>query len=94
MGRPAQRKMRKYVFSSKLSAAEWSNCTVVRGDPVSEVKKLKEQEGRDLLIFGHGMFGQTLLKEQLLDRIDLSIHPRLARHSNRNGVPSQRGSWP
>jgi dihydrofolate reductase len=70
--------MRKYVFSSKLSAAEWSNCTVVRGDPVSEVKKLKEQEGRDLLIFGHGMFGQTLLKEQLLDRIDLSIHPVIA----------------
>ena len=67
---------------------------MVRGDPVSEVKKLKEQEGRDLLIFEHGMFGQTLLREQLLDRIDLSIPPRLARHSNRNGVPSQRGSWP
>jgi dihydrofolate reductase len=51
---------------------------VVRGDPVSEVKKLKEQEGRDLLIFGHGLLGQTLLKEQLLDRIDLSIHPVIA----------------
>src|SRR5215471_5956772 len=37
-----------------------------------EVNKLKEREGRDLLIFEHGMFGQTLLKEQLLDRIDLS----------------------
>ena len=39
----------KYVFSSKLEHAEWSNSTVVRGDVIAEVSKLKQQKGRDLL---------------------------------------------
>jgi len=44
--------MRKYVFSSTLEKADWDNSTVVRGDVVAEVIKLKQQEGRDLLIWG------------------------------------------
>src|SRR5215831_7921183 len=54
--------MPKYVFSSTLEHAEWSNATIVRGDVVAEVSKLKQQEGRDLLIYGHGLLGETLLK--------------------------------
>src|SRR5260370_1139402 len=65
----------KYVFSSKLEKAEWNNSTIVRGDVVAEVTKLKQQEGRDLLIYGHGLLGETLLKHHLLDVLDLSIHP-------------------
>jgi dihydrofolate reductase len=65
----------KYVFSSKLEHAEWSNSTIVRGDVIAEVSKLKQQEGRDLLIYGHGLLGETLLKRHLLDVLDLSIHP-------------------
>jgi len=67
--------MRKYVFSSKLEKAEWNNSTIVRGDVVAEVTRLKEKEGRDLLVYGHGLLGETLLKQHLLDVIDLSIHP-------------------
>ena len=67
--------MPKYVFSSQLEHAEWSNSTIVRGDVVAEVGKLKQQEGRDLLIYGHGLLGETLLKHHLLDVLDLSIHP-------------------
>ena len=67
--------IQKYVFSSKLEQAEWSNSTIVRGDVVAEVSKLKQQEGRDLLIYGHGLLGETLLKRHLLDVLDLSIHP-------------------
>src|SRR5215813_8037913 len=37
----------KYVFSSKLAQAEWSNSTIVQGDVVAEVGKLKQQEGGD-----------------------------------------------
>ena len=37
--------------------------------------KLKQQEGRDLLIYGHGLLAETLLKHHLLDVLDLSIHP-------------------
>ena len=67
--------MPKYVFSSKLETSEWNNSTIVRGDVVAEVTRLKQQEGRDLLIYGHGLLGETLLKHRLLDVIDLSIHP-------------------
>jgi dihydrofolate reductase len=67
--------MRKYVFSSTLETADWNNSIVVRGDVVDEVKKLKEQPGRDLVIYGHGLLGQTLLKHHLLDELRVSIFP-------------------
>jgi dihydrofolate reductase len=72
--------IQKYVFSSKLEKAEWSNATIVRGDVVAEVTRLKQQDGRNLLVYGHGMLGETLLKHRLLDVIDLSIHPVFAGH--------------
>jgi len=65
----------KFVFSSQLEDAEWNNSTIVRGDVVEEVTKLKQQDGGDLLVYGHGLLGETLLKERLLDVLDLSIHP-------------------
>ncbi|MFF0270232.1 dihydrofolate reductase family protein [Kribbella sp. NPDC004536] len=69
--------MPKYVFSSMLDNAEWGNPTIVRGDVVSEVTRLKEQDGGPLLILGHGRLGETLLREGLVDAIDLTIYPLL-----------------
>ena len=65
----------KYVFSSTLGKAEWNNSTLIRGDVIAEVTRLKQQEGRDLLIYGHGLLGETLLKHHLLDVLDLSVYP-------------------
>src|SRR5579884_399465 len=67
----------KYVFSSTLQQAAWGNATLLRGDVVTEVRRLKQQEGGNLLVFGHGLLGETLLKHHLLDVLDLSIHPLL-----------------
>ena len=67
--------IRKYVFSNTLKRANWSNSTIVSGDVVAEAAKLKEQEGGDLVIYGHGLLGQTLLKHHLLDELKLWIHP-------------------
>jgi dihydrofolate reductase len=67
----------KYVFSSTLETAAWNNSTLVRGDVVAEVSRLKQQEGGNLLIVGHGLLGETLLKHHLIDVLDLSIHPLL-----------------
>jgi len=67
--------MPKYVFSSTLEKADWDNSTIVRGDVVAEVTRLKQQEGRDLLIYGHGLLTETLLKHHLLDALNLLIHP-------------------
>lgn len=68
----------KYVFSSTLEKADWGSPTIVRGDVVAEVTRLKQQDGRNLLIMGHGLFGETLLRERLIDVIDLTIYPFLA----------------
>jgi dihydrofolate reductase len=68
----------KYVFSSTLQSADWDNSAIVRGDVTAEVIKLKQQDGGDLLVFGHGVLAQTLLKAQLIDVLDLSIHPFIA----------------
>ena len=70
--------MQKYVFSSTLEKAAWDNSAIVRGDVVAEVTKLKQQEGRDLLIWGHGLLAETLLKQHLVDVLDISIYPVVA----------------
>jgi dihydrofolate reductase len=67
--------IRKYVFSNTLKTTEWSNSTIVRGDVAAEAAKLKEQEGRALVIYGHGLLGQTLLEHDLLDELKIWIHP-------------------
>jgi len=68
----------KYVFSSTLADADWGNPTLIRGDVVAEVARLKQQDGGNLLIMGHGLLGETLLRERLVDVIDLAIYPFLA----------------
>jgi|SRR4029453_7620101 dihydrofolate reductase len=67
----------KYVFSSTLENAGWGNPTIVRGDALAEVTRLKQQDGGNLLIMGHGLLGETLLRERLIDVIDLAIYPFL-----------------
>jgi dihydrofolate reductase len=67
--------IKKYVFSSKLERALWNNSTIIRGDVATGVAKLKQQEGRNLLVFGHTLLGESLLKHKLTDVIDVSIHP-------------------
>jgi dihydrofolate reductase len=44
------------------------------------VRELKQQEGQDLLIYGHGQLGQTLLEHHLLDELHFAIHPVLVGH--------------
>jgi|SRR5215510_192210 len=67
--------IRKHVFSNTLTRADWSNSSIVRGDVVAEAAKLKQEDGRDLVMYGHGRLGQTLLESGLLDEVKLWIHP-------------------
>jgi dihydrofolate reductase len=69
--------MRKYVFSSTLKKADWKNSVLVRGDVAAEVAKLKREEGKDIMSYGHGPLGQALLEHHLLDEIHFWIHPVL-----------------
>ena len=69
--------IRKYVFSSTLSETDWNNSTIVRGDVAIEVKRMKEEDGKDLIIYGHGPLGATLLEHDLPDELQFAIHPVL-----------------
>ena len=69
--------VRKYVFSSTLTKADWNNSVLVRGDVAAEVAKLKREDGKDIMSYGHGPLGQTLLEHNLLDEIQFWIHPVL-----------------
>ena len=67
--------MRKYVFSSTLTAADWNNTTIIGGDPVAAVRELKQQGDRQLVIYGYGQLAQTLLERGLVDQLTFVINP-------------------
>src|SRR5262249_25067445 len=66
-----------YVFSSTMKKAEWKNAMLVSGDVAAEVAKLKREDGKDIMSYGHGPLGHTLLQHGLLDEIQFWIHPVL-----------------
>jgi dihydrofolate reductase len=67
--------IRKYVFSSTLTAAAWNNSTVVPGDPAAAVAQLKQQGAGHLVVYGYGLLAQTLLEHGLVDELNIMIHP-------------------
>ena len=69
--------IRKYVFSSTLTSTDWNNSTIIRDDVVSAVTQLKQQDGGDLMIYGHGRLSKTLLEHHLVDETRFSVHPVL-----------------
>ena len=66
--------IRQYVFSSTPESADWNNSTIIRDDVVTAVTELKQQDGRDLIIYGHGRLSRTLLENYLVDEIRFSVH--------------------
>lgn len=67
--------IKKYVFSSQLETTDWNNSTVVRGDVVKEVSRIKDETAGNLVMFGHGRLTRTLLENRLVDVLRLAIHP-------------------
>jgi dihydrofolate reductase len=67
--------MPKYVVSSTLQTAEWNNSTVLRGDVVEEVSKLKQEHDGDIVVHGSAQLAQTLLEHDLVDELRLMVFP-------------------
>jgi dihydrofolate reductase len=66
----------KYVASTTLKAPlPWSNSTLLAGDAVKAVVRLKEEQDRDLVVFGSGVLVQSLMGSNLIDEFVLLIHP-------------------
>src|SRR4249919_3693744 len=65
----------KYVASHTLTDAPWSPSTILRGDIVAEVARLKTQPGRELQLHGSARLAQALLAAGLIDEVRLVITP-------------------
>jgi dihydrofolate reductase len=70
--------MAKYLASTTMQTAEWTNTTIIRGDVVEEVTKLKAADGKNILMNGYGPVAKTLMRNGLLDQLCLWVHPVLA----------------
>ena len=71
--------MPKYVVSSTLEKAEWNNSTVLRGDVVAEVSKLRQESSGDIVVHGSAQLVQTLLANDLIDELRLMVFPVVPR---------------
>ena len=67
--------IRKVVFSRTLEKASWNNTKLVKGNAAQEVAKLKEQNGKDLFIFGSANLSSTLMRHHLIDEYRLCLAP-------------------
>jgi dihydrofolate reductase len=67
--------MQTYVFSTTLEQADWNNTKIVRADVATAVGDLRQLDGKDIVLYGHGPLGQALLEADLLDELNLWIHP-------------------
>jgi dihydrofolate reductase len=65
----------KYVVTNTLTEGDWEPTTVLRGDPVETVAKLKSKAGRELQIHGSARLGATLLGAGLVDTVRLVVAP-------------------
>jgi dihydrofolate reductase len=67
--------MPKYVVSSTLEDPEWNNTTVLRGDPATEVSKLKQELDGEIVVPASYQLGRTLIEHDLVDELRLVVFP-------------------
>ncbi|MCW6009620.1 dihydrofolate reductase family protein [Micromonospora sp. CPCC 205371] len=65
----------KYVVSQTLTSADWQNSTLISGDVVKELTRLKEEPGGTISTTGSGTLVVSLLREGLIDELHLLLHP-------------------
>ena len=65
----------KYVVSSTLQDPIWNNTTVVKGNVVNEVSKLKQQLAGDIVVPASFQLVRTLIEHDLIDELRLMIYP-------------------
>lgn len=71
---PTMNSIAKIVCSPTLEKAEWNNTTIVR-DAVTEILRLKEEEGGPMYVFGSGILSESLMNAGLFDEVRLCVAP-------------------
>jgi dihydrofolate reductase len=65
----------KYVVSSTLEHPRWSNSTVLKGDVVDQVSKLKQELDGEIVVYASYQLGRTLIEHDLVDELRLFVFP-------------------
>jgi len=65
----------KYVVSSTVEDPVWSNSTVLNGDVVEEVSKLKQKQDGEIVVYASGQLVRTLIENDLVDELRLMVYP-------------------
>jgi dihydrofolate reductase len=75
--------MPKYVVSSTLEDPDWNNSTVLKGDVVSEVSKLRQELNGEIVVAGSLQLVHTLIEHDLVDELRLMVYPVVLGAGNR-----------
>ncbi len=75
--------MPKYVVSSTLEDPVWNNSTILKGDVVSEVSKLKQELNGEIVVAGSIQLVHTLMEHDLVDELRLMVYPVVLGVGNR-----------
>ncbi|MFD4705407.1 dihydrofolate reductase family protein [Gottfriedia sp. NPDC058432] len=78
----------KVVFSTTLEKAEWNNSRLIKENIEEEIKNIKKQPGKDIIILGSPRFGHSLMELDLIDVIKITISPVIIG----SGLPLFKGS--
>jgi dihydrofolate reductase len=65
----------KVVFTRTLNESKWINTVLAKGDLKEEIKKLKEPDGKDIIVYGGAEFVSNLVKENLIDDYHIFVNP-------------------
>lgn len=65
----------KVVFTNTLNTSAWANTVLAKGDLVDEITKLKQQDGKDIIVYGGATFVAALIKQGLIDEFHLFMNP-------------------
>jgi dihydrofolate reductase len=65
----------KVVFTKTLNKSDWVNTDIATGDLTDEINKLKNQNGKDIIVYGGASFDSSLIKAGLIDEFHLFVNP-------------------
>jgi dihydrofolate reductase len=66
---------KKIVFTKTLDKSVWANTELEKGDLAEAINKLKDQDGKDIAVYGGSSFVSALIKEGLIDEFHFYINP-------------------
>jgi len=72
----------KIVFSTTLQEVKWNNSRLVKENIAEEISKMKQQSGKDMVIFGSGSIVSTFMQHGLIDEYRIIVNPVVLGNGN------------